>query len=64
MSLAGVTSHIAEPIKGVEAVYDRHGYDTEKGHALEALASLVERIVNPLEGGNVVPLARGVISTS
>jgi hypothetical protein len=48
----------------LKPVYDRHGYDAEKGHALEALASLVERIVKPLEGGNVVPLARGVISTS
>ena len=59
MSRAGVTPHIAErvlghTIKGVEGVYDRHAYAAEKAHALEALAGLVERIVNPPEGGNVV----------
>ena len=61
MSRAGITSHIAErvlghTIKGVEGTYDRHGYDPEKAHALEALAALVERIVNPLQGRNVVDM--------
>ncbi len=59
MSRAGVTPHTAErvlghTIKGVEGTYDRHPYDPEKAHALEVLAALVERIVNPPEGGNVV----------
>lgn len=66
MSRAGVTSHIAERvmghvIAGVEQVYDRHGYQTEKGHALAALAALVERIVNPPEGDRVVPIRKGAI---
>jgi integrase len=61
MSRAGITSHIAErvlghTIKGVEGTYDRHGYDPEKAHALEALAGLVERIVNPPDGENIVPI--------
>jgi hypothetical protein len=60
MSCAGISSHIAErvlghTIKGVEAVYDRHQYDAEKAHALEALAAIIQRIVNPPEG-NVVAL--------
>jgi integrase len=60
MSRAGITSHIAErvlghTIKGVEGVYDRHAYDVEKAHALEKLAALVERIVNPPKG-NVLPM--------
>ena len=55
MARAGITSHAAEralghTIKGVEGVYDRHAYDAEKAHALEALAGLVERIVNPPQG--------------
>jgi integrase len=63
MSRAGVTSHSAErvlghTIKGVEGTYDRHAYDDAKAHALEALASLVERIMNPPEGENVVPMRR------
>jgi integrase len=63
MSRAGVTPHVAERvlghvIGGVEGTYDRHGYDAEKGHALEALASLVERIINPPEGENVVAYPR------
>ena len=61
MSRAGITSHIAErvlghTIKGVEGTYDRHAYDDEKAHALKALAALVERIVNPPQGKNVVDM--------
>ena len=61
MSRAGITSHIAErvlghTIKGVEGTYDRHAYDDEKAHALKALAALVERIVNPPKGKNVVDM--------
>jgi integrase len=62
MARAGVLSEIAErtlghTIKGVEGVYDRHDYAPEKAHALEALATQVERIVNPPEGGKVSYLA-------
>jgi integrase len=60
MSRAGISSHIAErvlghTIKGVEGTYDRHAYEAEKGHALEALAALVERILNP-PSDKVVPI--------
>jgi integrase len=60
MSRAGVTSDHAERvlghvIAGVEGTYDRHGYLNEKRVALEALAAVVERIVNP-PADNVVPL--------
>jgi len=60
MARAGVRSDIAERtlghvIAGVEGVYDRHAYLEEKGEALQALADLVERIINP-PGENVVPL--------
>jgi integrase len=59
MSRAGVRPDIAErvlghAIKGVERVYDRHSYRDEKAHALRALASLIETIVNPVD--NVVAL--------
>jgi hypothetical protein len=62
MARAGITAHIAErvlghTIKGVEAVYDRHQYDPEKAHALEALAAQIERIVNPPKGKKVAYLA-------
>ena len=62
ISRAGVSADIAErvlghKIAGVRGVYDRHEYVAEKRHALERLASLVERILNPA-AGNVVPLAR------
>jgi integrase len=58
MSRAGVRPDIAErvlghAIKGVEGVYDRHSYVTEKAHALEALAGLVANILRP-EAPNVV----------
>jgi len=62
MSRAAVSPRAAEMalghmIKGIEGVYDRHAYDAEKGHALEALAVLIERIVNPPEGDNVIDFA-------
>jgi hypothetical protein len=62
MSRASVPSDHAERclghvIGGVRGTYDRHEYYREKQLAFEALASLVERIVDPK--ANVVPL-RGV----
>ena len=61
MSRAGINADIAERclghvIPGVRGVYDRHEYYREKKHAFEALASLIERIV---EGkADVVPISR------
>jgi integrase len=59
MSRAGVQPHIAERVlghvqPGVAGVYDRHTYDTDKAHALSALAGLLANILNPTD--NVVPL--------
>jgi integrase len=52
MSRAGVDANVAERclghvIAGVRGIYDRHGYFDEKKRAFEALAALVERILNP-----------------
>jgi integrase len=59
MSRAGVNVDHAERclghvIGGVRGTYDRHAYYAEKKHAFEALAALVERIINPQ--ANVVTL--------
>ncbi len=44
----------------ITAVYDRHSYDHEKQHALEAWASHLEGIVSgKAKVGNVVPLNAG-----
>jgi integrase len=61
MSRAGVSADVAERclghmISGVRGTYDRHAYFDEKKRAFEALATLVERIINP-PGENVVSLA-------
>jgi integrase len=53
MARAGVRPDISERvlghvIAGVEGTYDRHDYADEKRDALERLAAIVERIVNPL----------------
>ena len=58
MSRAGIRPDISERvlghvIKGVEGIYDRHAYTEEKAHALNALAGLIDRIVNP-PANNVV----------
>jgi integrase len=52
LSRAGVSADIAErclghAVGGVRAVYDRHRYLHEMREAFEALATLIERIVNP-----------------
>ena len=52
MQRAGVRPDISERvlghvIKGVEGVYDRHSYQEEKAHALNALAGLLATIINP-----------------
>jgi integrase len=61
MSRGGVRPDIAERVlghamKGVEGTYDRHQYRDEKGHALSALAGLIESIIDPAD--NVVRIAR------
>jgi hypothetical protein len=52
LSRAGVSADIAERclghvMGGVRGTYDRHEYQSEKAHAFEALAALIERIVHP-----------------
>jgi integrase len=63
MSKAGVPSDHAERclghvIGGVRGTYDRHEYHEEKRLAFEALASLIERIVNSVQA-DVVQLHGG-----
>jgi integrase len=53
MARAGVRPDISERvlghvIAGVEGTYDRHSYEDEKRDALEKLAVIIERILNPL----------------
>lgn len=60
MARTGVRPDISERvlghvISGVEGVYDRHDYAEEKGRALEALAGLIERILQGAQS-NVVQL--------
>jgi integrase len=55
MSRAGVNADHAERclghvIGGVRGTYDRHEYHREKQEAFDALAALIERIVNPPTG--------------
>jgi integrase len=62
MSRAGVPSDIAErvlghAIPGVRGVYDRHSYEAEKRDALQRLAALIDRILNPT--ANVVAFPAG-----
>jgi integrase len=64
MARAGVRPDISERvlghvIGGVEGTYDRHGYADEKAAALEALAQLVDLILDP-PGENVVRLEERV----
>ena len=54
MSRAGVPSDHAERclghvLSGIRGTYDRHEYLNEKRRAFDALAALIERIVNPTD---------------
>jgi integrase len=67
LSRAGVRPDIAEKVighavGGVQAIYDRHHFTSEKGDALQALATLIERILNPPAADNVIPLVREATS--
>jgi integrase len=60
MSRAGVAPDVAERalghvLPGIRAVYDQHRYTAEMRGAFEALAALVERILDPRQD-TVVPL--------
>jgi integrase len=62
LSRCGVLPHVSEQVlghklQGVEGIYDRHSYAHEKADALQRLAALVDRILNP-PTGNVVTMAR------
>lgn len=64
MSRAGVSREHAEKvmghkIEGVEGVYDRHEYMTEKRDALARLATLIDNIVNG-RSAEVVPMLSAV----
>lgn len=55
LTVSKILNHVET---GVTAVYDRHGYDAEKRHALEAWASRLEEIVTgECTTSNVVSLA-------
>jgi integrase len=63
MSRAGVPSDYAERCLGhvlpsVRGTYDRHEYLAEKGRAFEALAALIDRIVNPADNVVASPESR------
>lgn len=61
LARAGVSNDVAERVlghalQGVRHTYDLHTYTPQKAAALEKLAALVDRILNP-PAGNVVDLA-------
>jgi integrase len=62
LSRANVRPDIAErvlghAIPGIGGVYDRHQYNEQKAEALKQLAYLVETIINPPGGDNVVAMS-------
>lgn len=63
LSRAGIAADIAERCLGhalprIRGTYDRHQYHHEMAHAFEALAALIDRIVNPPRDVVVTPLRR------
>ena len=63
----GITPDISErvlghTISGIRGVYDRHSYDKQKRHALEAWARHIETLVGGEPTGNVVEMRKGEAS--
>jgi integrase len=63
LSRAGVSADVAERclghvLPGVRGVYDRHNFHAEMLQAFEALAGLIERIVNPSDNVRELGAAR------
>ena len=61
LSRAGIANDISEmclghAVQGIRAVYDRFKYIEQNRHAFAALASLIERIVDPTPAEKVVAL--------
>jgi integrase len=55
LTVSKILNHVET---GVTAVYDRHGYDAEKRHALEVWATRLEEIITGKPAtSNVVSLA-------
>ena len=52
-----VLNHVQGTIKGVAAVYNRHGYLDERRAALDAWANRLDQIINGTPG-SVVPLSK------
>jgi integrase len=54
-----VLNHVSGAIRGVAAVYNRHGYEKERAAALEAWAAHIACLIRPAPAGsNIVPLLR------
>jgi len=63
LSRSGVSPDVAERCLGhslgtIRGIYDRHGFEHEMLLAFEALATLLNRIVNPTPANVVTPLRR------
>jgi integrase len=59
MSRAGVLPHVAERVlghvvSGVAGIYDKYSYDSETAEALRRLAALIQQIIDPSEGDNIL----------
>jgi integrase len=50
-----VLNHVSGTIRGVAAIYNRHGYSEERKRALEAWAHYVQTLIRPVDS-NVVPI--------
>ena len=55
--LSRVLNHAPGSSEGITAVYNRHAYEDEKRHALNAWAAHVDRIVTDKPADNIVELA-------
>ncbi len=54
-----VLNHVSGAIRGVAAVYNRHGYEKERAAALEAWAAYIAGLIRSAPAGsNIVPLLR------
>ena len=51
-----ILNHVSGTIRGVAAVYNRHGYEVERAAALDAWGDCIEALIRPAPAAKVVRL--------
>ena len=55
-----ILNHTGASFSGVAGIYQKHSFDTERRHALDAWGAFIERLITVEPGANVVEMVRAM----